>query len=45
MICIEVQVGGALDGSDLQTQQKIEEMSGIVKKLIKQFGERLLFER
>lgn len=39
LICIEVRGGGALDGSDLRTQQKIEEMSGIVKKLIMQFGE------
>lgn len=38
-IGIEVRGGGALDGSDLRTQQKIEEMSGIVKKLIDQFGE------
>jgi hypothetical protein len=36
---LHVRGGGALDGSDLRTQQKIGEMSGIVKKLIEQFGE------
>ncbi|KFY66178.1 hypothetical protein V496_02144 [Pseudogymnoascus sp. VKM F-4515 (FW-2607)] len=44
-ICIEVRGGGALDGSDLRTQQKIEEMSGIVKKLIMRFGEKLTIRK
>lgn len=44
-ICIEVRGGGALDGSDLRTQQKIEEMSGIVKKLITRFGEKLTIRK
>jgi hypothetical protein len=37
-IGIQVQGKGALDGSDLKTQQKIQEMAGIVKQLIDQFG-------
>jgi hypothetical protein len=36
---IEIWGGGALDGSDLGTQQKIQEMSGIVQQLIDRFGD------
>jgi len=38
-IGIEIWGGGALDGSDLGTQQKMKEMSGIVKQLIDRFGD------
>jgi hypothetical protein len=44
-IGIEVQGGGALNGSDIQTQEKIKEMSGIVKKLIERFGEKLTIRK
>jgi hypothetical protein len=37
---IEIWGKGALDGSDLKTQQKIKEISKIVKELIAQFGDR-----
>lgn len=37
---IEIWWKGAVDGSDLKTQQKIKEISKIVKKLITQFGDR-----
>ena len=37
--------GGALDGSDLQTQKKIKEMSNIVKQLIEQFGTALAIQK
>jgi hypothetical protein len=37
---IEIWGKGALDGSDLKTQQKIKEISKIVKELITQFGDR-----
>jgi len=40
-IGIEIKGGGAIDGSDLKTQQKIKEICNIVKKLINQFLERL----
>ena len=36
-IGIEIRGGGALDGSDLRTQQKIQEISRIIKQLILQF--------
>jgi hypothetical protein len=36
-IGIDIRGGGALDGSDLSTQQKIKEISGVVKQLILQF--------
>lgn len=44
-IRIEVFGRGALDGSDPQTQEKIKEMSGIVKTLIEQFGEKLTIRK
>ncbi|KAJ9640278.1 hypothetical protein H2199_005817 [Coniosporium tulheliwenetii] len=34
-------IGIEIEGSDLRTQQKIKEMSKIVKRLIERFGERL----
>jgi hypothetical protein len=40
-IVIQILGGGAVDGSDLKTQKKIEEIAPIVKKLITQFGPRL----
>jgi hypothetical protein len=39
-IGIEIHGKGALDGSDLKTQQKLKEISKIVKELIAQFGNR-----
>ncbi|KFY89228.1 hypothetical protein V500_05856 [Pseudogymnoascus sp. VKM F-4518 (FW-2643)] len=44
-IGIEVRGGGAPDGSDLRIQQKIKEISGIVKELIKQYGEKLTIRK
>ncbi|KFY26211.1 hypothetical protein V491_01399 [Pseudogymnoascus sp. VKM F-3775] len=44
-IRIEVSGRGALDGSDPQTQEKIKEISGIVKTLIEQFGEKLTIRK
>jgi hypothetical protein len=39
-IGIEIWGKGVLDGSDLKTQQKIKDISRIVKELIAQFGDR-----
>lgn len=39
-IGIKIEGGGAIDGSDLKTQQKIKEICNIIKKLINQFGGR-----
>jgi len=39
-IGVEIHGKGALDGSDLKTQQKIKEISKIVKELIAQFADR-----
>jgi hypothetical protein len=36
---IEIWGKGALDGSDLKTQQKIKDISRIVEELIAQFGD------
>lgn len=44
-ISIEVRGGGALNGSDLRTQLKIKEMSGIVKELIMRFGDKLAIRK
>ena len=44
-ISIEVRGGGALNGSDLRTQLKIKEMSGIVKELIKRFGDKFTIRK
>lgn len=44
-IGIEVRGGGALNGSDLRTQLKIKEMSGIVKELIMLFGDKLAIRK
>jgi hypothetical protein len=45
LIEIQVHGGGALDGSDLQTQKKIKEMSKIVKQLIEHFGTALAIRK
>lgn len=45
-IGIEIRGGGALDGSDLQTQLKIQEISGVIKQLITRFpGERFSIKK
>lgn len=42
---VEIHGRGALDGSDLKTQQKIKEISKIVKQLIAQFGDRFTIKK
>ncbi|PVH67547.1 hypothetical protein DL98DRAFT_398978, partial [Cadophora sp. DSE1049] len=42
---IEIWVGGTMDGMDLRTQQKIKELSGIVKELIDQFGDAIAISK
>jgi hypothetical protein len=44
-IGIEIRGRGALDGSDLKTQIKIKEISGIVKQLVQTFGTRFTISK
>ena len=44
-IGIEIRGRGALDGSDLKTQIKIKEISGVVKHLVQTFGTRFTISK
>lgn len=44
-IGIEICGRGALDGSDLKTQMKIKEISGIVKQLVEKFQSRFTISK
>lgn len=42
---VEIHGKGALDGSDLKTQEKIKNISKIIKQLIAQFGDRFTIKK